>query len=212
MLRSKTLVRITAFGAVAAGAAMIEVALLPGILVGGAVILAPKYLPKHMKKQRFVGLADIRLPNALAKTVTFRVISTGFDFGWNYIILGEAVTAAGLSGISLVVAPLIYLLHESGWNLYHSAARDTRKQPPAGVSGLKQTATKTITFRAVATAAEFGTNYAFVRDIRTAAALSAFGFFVGPMVYYGHEKLWERYGPAQTVEPDGGNIALANPA
>jgi uncharacterized membrane protein len=40
---------------------------------------------------------------------------------------------------------------------------------------------------------DFTTNYVVVRDVATAAGLSAFGFVVGPFVYLAHEKVWERF-------------------
>jgi uncharacterized membrane protein len=33
-----------------------------------------------------------------------------------------------------------------------------------------------------------------VGDVATAATLSAFGFVLGPFVYFGHEKAWDYYG------------------
>ena len=39
-------------GVVAAGAALFEIALIPGIAIGGAVVLAPKYVPKYLPKLR----------------------------------------------------------------------------------------------------------------------------------------------------------------
>ena len=51
----------------------------------------------------------------------------------------------------------------------------------------------------MATVAEFTTNYYVVRDIPMAAALSAFGFFCGPFIYYAHEKLWEKYSRSNDV-------------
>jgi uncharacterized membrane protein len=51
----------------------------------------------------------------------------------------------------------------------------------------------------MATVAEFTTNYYVVRDIPMAAALSAFGFFCGPFIYYAHEKLWEKYSRSNDI-------------
>ena len=59
---------------------------------------------------------------------------------------------------------------------------------------------KTITFRTVATIMDFSVTYIVVRDLAVAAGLSAFGFVVGPFVYYGHEKLWDRFFP-EDAEP-----------
>ncbi|MBV8394566.1 MAG: DUF2061 domain-containing protein, partial [Alphaproteobacteria bacterium] len=48
--------------------------------------------------------------------------------------------------------------------------------------------------RTFATIVEFTTNYVVVQDLATAALLSSMGFFIGPFVYYGHERAWERFG------------------
>ncbi|HKN26853.1 MAG TPA: DUF2061 domain-containing protein [Roseiarcus sp.] len=53
---------------------------------------------------------------------------------------------------------------------------------------------KTIAFRIFATATDFATNFVVIGDVATAATLSAFGFVLGPFVYFGHEKAWEYYG------------------
>jgi uncharacterized membrane protein len=50
---------------------------------------------------------------------------------------------------------------------------------------------KTITFRTLATAMDFTATFVVVGDVATAATLSAFGFVLGPFVYFGHEKAWD---------------------
>ena len=40
---------------------------------------------------------------------------------------------------------------------------------------------------------DFTANYVVVRDLATAAGLSAFAFVVGPFVYLGHEKAWDYF-------------------
>ena len=56
---------------------------------------------------------------------------------------------------------------------------------------------KTITFRTIATVMDFSVTYIVVQDLAIAAGLSAFGFVVGPFVYFGHERLWERFFPEE---------------
>ena len=68
---------------------------------------------------------------------------------------------------------------------------------------------KTITFRTVATIMDFSVTYIVVRDLAVAAGLSAFGFVVGPFVYYGHEKLWDRFFPE---DPRAARTAAADEA
>jgi uncharacterized membrane protein len=133
--------------AVLAGAALLETALIPGLVIGGAAALAPRYLPRLVPgrgRPRKVRprrapvveprplltaspglaapaagvLAKLGMGRAVAKTVTFRVIVTTLDFSTNYLVLGELGTAAGLSAFALVAGPVFYLAHETAWNYF----------------------------------------------------------------------------------------------
>jgi uncharacterized membrane protein len=194
------------FGVIGAGAALIEAALVPGILIGGAAVLAPRLFPalrRGLRSRPVQALPKRAVKQAVVKTITFRVIVTSLDFTTNYIVLGNAVTAAGLSTFSLAVGPLFYLGHEMAWN--HVTTRTGRLQTPATSIDLPWPMTpdgvrigvplaKTVTFRAFASTMDFATNFVVVGDLATAAVLSATGFVLGPFVYYGHEKAWERWG------------------
>ncbi len=132
--------------AAVAGVALIEAALIPGLVIGGAAVLAPAYLPKLRRslKPAFDAMTGQRpqpsrsqaakapggsnsrnaqsvitklgIGQAVAKTITFRVIVTALDFTSNYVVIGELTTAAGLSTFNLVFGPLLYLGHEAAWN------------------------------------------------------------------------------------------------
>jgi uncharacterized membrane protein len=217
--------------AVVAGAALLEVALVPGILLGGAAVLAPRYLPKLIRRRKTAASANTRRPStpqaghevqattlpailprlgigqAIAKTITYRLIVTTLDFTTNYIVIGEFATAAGLSGLNLVAGPLFYLAHEAAWNYLGSqdqASLEAAGDSPAYTVGnvtVSRALAKTIVFRTLATAMDFTTNYVVVGDVASAVVLSASGFILGPFVYYGHEKAWEHF--SQPV----GNVA-----
>ena len=171
---------------VLAGAALFEAALIPGMLIGGAVVLAPKYLrplfgptvrrrnaPKRPRAQRqelAAPPARFGIKQAIAKTITFRIIVTTLDFTTNYIVIGELATAAGLSTFNLVVGPVFYLVHETAWNYFGPAGAAVRlpvaKVPSADGEGLtfSRALAKTITFRTLATVMDFTTNYVVVGD------------------------------------------------
>ena len=145
--------------------------------------------------------AELAIKRVLAKTISFRIIATSLDFTMNYVVLGEVATAAGLSTVALVVGPLLYFMHEAAWN-YHLGSAETsvdlstpRLDTKAGPQGftISRALAKTITFRTIATVVDFTTNYVVVADIATAAGLSAFGFVVGPFVYFGHERVWDYF-------------------
>jgi uncharacterized membrane protein len=209
--------------AVVAGAALLEVALVPGILIGGAAVLAPRYLPKLIRRRKSSTSAGARRPSApqaahqaqasslpailprlgigqaIAKTITYRLIVTTLDFSTNYIVIGEFATAAGLSGFNLVAGPLFYLAHEAAWNYLGSRDQvdaETAADRPTYMVGnvtVSRALAKTIVFRTLATAMDFTTNYVVVGDVASAVVLSASGFILGPFVYYGHEKAWEYF-------------------
>ena len=135
---------------VLAGAALLEAALIPGILIGAAAVLAPSYLPKPGRRRRpasgskvqrrsesalplperlglkapAAGPAGLRITQAIAKTITFRMIVTTLDFTTNYVVVGDVLTAAGLSAFAFVVGPFVYLGHEKAWDYYNSPKAD----------------------------------------------------------------------------------------
>lgn len=128
---------------VLAGAALLEAALIPGMVLGGAAVLAPKLLPSLRRRlapmfastaparaDRPTKLPDryshkpvtiwgqIKVGRSVAKTITFRIIVTALDFTSNIVVIGELTTAAGLSAISLAAAPFFYFMHETFWNYF----------------------------------------------------------------------------------------------
>jgi len=140
--------------------------------------------------------ARFAIGQAVAKTITFRIIVTALDFTSNYVVLGEVATAAGLSAFALVAGPLFYLAHEAAWNYYGPTGTEVALSLPAGGRPriiISRALAKTITFRTVATIMDFTTLYVVVGDLATAAGLSAFGFVIGPFVYFAHERAWDHF-------------------
>jgi uncharacterized membrane protein len=213
---------------VLAGAALLEAALVPGIVIGGAAVLAPSLT--RIARRRLLGAtskprrrsaaaqtggqalvpaaARALLPRfafgqAIAKTITYRIIVTTLDFSTNYIVIGELATAAGLSTVNLIAGPLFYLGHEAVWNYFGPGEAVSVPVLPStqGEQGgwgrftVSRALAKTVTFRTLATAMDFTTNYVVVGDVASAVLLSATGFVLGPFVYYGHEKAWDYFGP-----------------
>lgn len=213
--------------AVVAGAALFEAALVPGVIIGGVAVLAPKVLPGLLRRSKLLREAPVRRPvepaapregralakifvpaklgigRAVAKTITFRIIVTTLDFSTNYLVLGELGAAAGLSAFALVFGPLFYLAHETAWNYFgpEGTVVDVPLRAPFSTDDnprrftINRALAKTVTFRGIASAVDFTATYIVVGDPLTALGLTAFGFVFGPFVYYGHEWLWDRYAP-----------------
>ena len=123
-----------------AGAALIETALIPGLVIGGTAVVASgllsRFRPKGQRRPRastkkgapVVSAAvapstpAVELPaptfavkQAIIKTITFRMIATSLDFSANLFVIGDFTTAASLSAFGLVAAPLFYFGHEVFW-------------------------------------------------------------------------------------------------
>jgi uncharacterized membrane protein len=127
-------------GAIVASVAIVEAALIPGLLIGGAAVLAPRLLRRGLfsgsigalrqatsavapSSKAIAATAAHESPSfdiwrAVAKTLTYRVAITSIDFGANYLVIGELATAAGLSSLSLVAGPIAYFAHEAAWHYY----------------------------------------------------------------------------------------------
>jgi uncharacterized membrane protein len=148
------------------------------------------------------------------------------DFTVNYVVIGEVVTAAGLSAFALVVGPLFYLAHEAVWNRFGDSDRRVDLtallpwRPDAKTASderpgftISRALAKTITFRTIATTMDFTINFVVVGDLVTALTLSASGFILGPFVYFGHEMAWDYYGSpgAHAPEPEAPTILLLAP-
>jgi uncharacterized membrane protein len=232
---------VATLGAVVAGAAIVEVALIPGLLIGAAAVLAPRLLPRDMLSglgKRRTRTAPFPVPvsstptahsakaaassepasfdawHVAVKTITYRAIVTTVDFGANYFVIGEVATAAGLSSLSLVAGPIAYFAHEAVWHYYGPASarhpdplEATVHVPiPSTVGGgengrtrfasvgVSRALAKTVTYEVVTAASEFGANYLFVRDLAAAAGLTTFSVIITPFVYYVHEKAWDYFG------------------
>jgi uncharacterized membrane protein len=220
---------------VLAGAALFEAALIPGVVIGAAAVLGPRYLlgsrrrlrraastparrtkatatrrPSPSTSVQSVGPAKFRIGQAVAKTVTFRIIVTTLDFTTNYVVIGQLNTAAGLSAFNLIAGPLFYLVHETAWNYLGPPETDDGAvalqlvlKPESAAGGLRisRPLAKTITFRTIASIFDFIVNYVVVRDIAVAAGLSAFAFVVGPFVYFAHERAWDHFSASREAVP-----------
>jgi uncharacterized membrane protein len=71
--------------------------------------------------------ADFTMSRTLVKTVTFRTVATTVDFTATYIIVGDLLTAAGLSAVGFVAGPFVYYGHEWLWDRFGASV-----EPPAG--------------------------------------------------------------------------------
>ena len=67
------------------------------------------------ERTRFAG---VKVSRALAKTVTYEVVTAVSEFGANFLFVRDLAAAAGLTAFSIVIAPFVYYVHEKAWDYY----------------------------------------------------------------------------------------------
>jgi uncharacterized membrane protein len=81
------------------------------------------------EENRETRLASIKMSRALAKTLTYEVVTGVSEFGANYFFVRDLAAAAGLTAFSIVIAPFVYYVHEKAWD--HYDATKARPSPAA---------------------------------------------------------------------------------
>jgi uncharacterized membrane protein len=81
------------------------------------------------------GQTRIEVSRALAKKVTYEAVTAVSEFSVNYLFVRDLVAAAGLTTFSIVIAPLVYYVHEKVWDYYdltqaRSPATADKYSPP----------------------------------------------------------------------------------
>ena len=73
--------------------------------------------------------ASVKVSRALAKTVTYEGVTAVSEFSVNYLFVRDLAAAAGLTAFSVVIAPLVYYVHEKGWDYYEATKARSRAGP-----------------------------------------------------------------------------------
>jgi uncharacterized membrane protein len=69
--------------------------------------------------------SSVKVSRALAKTVTYEVVTGVSEFGANYLFVRDLAAAAGLTAFSMVISPVVYYVHEKAWDYYDALAART---------------------------------------------------------------------------------------
>jgi uncharacterized membrane protein len=75
----------------------------------------------------------VKVSRAVAKTLTYEVVTGVSEFGANYLFVRDLAAAAGLTAFSIVISPFVYYVHEKVWDFYDA----TRAQPSPAAPELR---------------------------------------------------------------------------
>jgi uncharacterized membrane protein len=71
----------------------------------------------------------IKVSRALAKTVTYEGVTGVSEFSVNYLFVRDLAAAAGLTAFSVIIAPIVYYMHEKAWDYYDARRARPRAAP-----------------------------------------------------------------------------------
>ena len=77
----------------------------------------------------------IKVSRALAKTVTYEGVTAVSEFSVNYLFVRDLAAAAGLTALSVVIAPIVYYVHEKAWDYYDATKTRIPTAPHEAVAG-----------------------------------------------------------------------------
>jgi uncharacterized membrane protein len=154
------------------GPGVVGTAATLGAVVAGAAIIEAALIPGLL-----IGGAAILAPRLLPRDVL-----NG---------LGDRLNGLGdrLRRAAPVRAPSAQAAHAA------EARRGADDGAPAAFDP-RQAVAKTLTYRAMVTAVDFGANYFVIGEFVAAASLSSLSLVAGPIFYFAHEAVWHYYGPA----------------
>ena len=66
--------------------------------------------------------------------MTYEVVTAVSEFGANYLFVRDVVTAGGLTTFSVVIAPIVYYVHERAWDCYDERKPDRQQSRPLKLS------------------------------------------------------------------------------
>jgi uncharacterized membrane protein len=96
---------------------------------------APADPPPAPPPQAAAGGETSELGRIGLKTLTFRIVATGIDFTQNLLFVGDAALAAAMSGVAVVLGPIVFFLHELAWTYAETPRQHVLGLPGIGAEG-----------------------------------------------------------------------------
>lgn len=175
-------------------------ALLASTIVAGALSA-----PGRAAAQSVPG-ADPAAPlpvweRTLYKTLTYQAASNLSDLALYAALLGgSAAGSAGFVAVNLASAMALYYSHDYAWETLGPAAEDKSH---------RTVASKTVTYRLVATAKNFALGYAFGGSAAAATAFVAAGAVADTVIFVGNEYAWDAFRPRTATRRPPATITAA---
>jgi len=135
---------------------------------------------------------------SIFKTLTIRVLFSLSHFINGFIVSGSWIIGAQIVGIAAVINMGLHWVHERAWNY----AQWNRKPEDnlMFLDGQPRTISKSITWRALITFNNFMIPYLTTGSWKSAIAFLTIATIMNIVIYYTHERVWNKIGFGKDVK------------
>ena len=121
-----------------------------------------------------------------------RIIFTCVHIINTFIVTGSLLMGLKVAGLAFVVNPVLYWLHERGWNWWQWGRfnDDVRKFREGNWRSLG----KDITWRVVITGSNFFLPYFVTGSLKYGLTIMSLATLVNMAIYFFHERIWNLFG------------------
>lgn len=135
---------------------------------------------------------------SLAKTITVRICFTLSHLLNGFIVTGTLIAAAQIASVATLINMFLFWAHERVWNWFqwNRKPEDDRFFK----DGHPRTISKSITWRLLITTSNFLIPYLLTGSIGKALAFLTLATIFNAIIYYTHERVWNRFSWAKTIK------------
>jgi uncharacterized membrane protein len=135
---------------------------------------------------------------SIVKTLTIRVLFSLSHLVNGFIVSGSWIIGAQILGIAAVVNMTLHWAHERVWNWvqWNRKPEDDRFFK----DGHPRTVSKSVTWRALITINNFMIPYLLTGSWKTAAAFLTIATVMNIVIYYTHERVWNKFAWGKKVD------------
>ena len=135
---------------------------------------------------------------SLAKTITVRICFTLSHLLNGFIVMGTFAAAAQIASIATLINMFLFWAHERVWNWFqwNRKPQDDRFFK----DGHPRTISKSVTWRLLITASNFLIPYLLTGSIGKALAFLTLATIFNIIIYYTHERVWNKFSWAKTIK------------
>jgi uncharacterized membrane protein len=140
-------------------------------------------------------------PGVVGTVVTIGAVAAGAAIVEAAIVPGLLIGGAAVLAPRLLPRDMLGGLRDRLRRTVSAPPARSAETPAAGEPArfdTKRAVVKTLTYRVIVTAADFGANYFVLGELASAAGLSSLSLVAGPIAYFAHEAAWHYYGPDST--------------